>query len=200
MAMPPPVPPPPSAYPQPSAPVQPRTRPGVLTAAGVILLVIGVVDVLGAAAAMREHSGPVGVSIFQFALGSLQLIAGIQVLADRRAGALAGTIGAALQLLNSLLVAIFAPVEGIIMIGASAFVLWALTKNDAWFRLLQAVGGFDPWTQQPRTQQPIRQSAMPSRPLPKFGSKSWHKTAIVLLVLVGGLLLALVVTAIVAHP
>jgi hypothetical protein len=194
MAMPPPLPPPPSAFP-PGGYTQPRVRPGVLTGAGVVLIVIGVLDVLSAVVAIRGHIGPVGMSIFQFGLGSLQLIGGIQVLADRRSGAVAGTIGAVLQLLNSLLVGIFAPIEAVITIGTCAFVLWALITNDAWFRPPTAAAGLDPWTQHSWTQ-----PATLSTPQPKFGSKAWHKTAIVLLVLMGGLLLALVVTALLVHP
>lgn len=148
-----PPPPPPPAVAQ---------RPGMVTAAGVTLIVLGALTLLvsvilllgvglfaGAAGGIPESEVPAGMgglfgafagAIFVIMLivagfGVLQLVSGIQVLAGRNWARITGIVVAAIAGLLALLG--LGSNEGvvlnIILVAANGFVIWALATTGPWF-------------------------------------------------------------------
>jgi predicted Co/Zn/Cd cation transporter (cation efflux family) len=102
-----------------------------------------------------------------------------------------GIIAGGLQLLFSLPLIAFVPIIGVVASAANAFVLWAVTTNERRLRSGAYGAPADPWA---------RQGAFSAATQPRFGSKPWHKAALVVLIIFGGLLASLIVYAMVVGP
>ena len=102
-----------------------------------------------------------------------------------------GIIGGGLQLLFSLPLIAFVPIIGVVASAANAFVLWAVATNERRVRSSAYGTTADPWTQQ---------AAYTAAPQPRFGSKPWHRAALVVLIIFGGRLASLIVYAMVVGP
>lgn len=118
-------------------------RPGVVTAAAVLLIIAGALSVitglllLGGAGTVAGTSVSglfVIVGIISLAVGALEIYAGVQVLGlnenGRKIGVVISAIGAAFSLLSIGR----APASAVIGIAIDAFIIWALTSNAELFR------------------------------------------------------------------
>jgi len=127
----------PPAEPPPPPPGPPATRPGAVTAAGVLLIIGGALGILGGFVLFAVGGSLGGLfvvfGLIFLAVGALQLYAGVQVLALKERGRQIGIILAAISAVLSLLSIAKAPANSIIQIGLDAFIIWALTQNASYF-------------------------------------------------------------------
>ena len=130
---PPPVPSPPSR--------PPGDRPGVVTGAGVLLIVGGILGMLlgilllgGAGAARGRGAGGLftGIGLLSVVVGAVQTYAGVQVLNLREIGRTLGIGIAAVSALFALLSVGRAP-GAILTILIDLFIIYALTQNKEYF-------------------------------------------------------------------
>jgi hypothetical protein len=130
---PPPVPSPPSR--------SPGDRPGVVTGAGVLLIVGGILGMLlgilllgGAGAARGGGAGGVftGIGLLSVVVGAVQTYAGVQVLNLREIGRTLGIGIAAVSAVFALLSIGRAP-GAILTILIDLFIIYALTQNKRYF-------------------------------------------------------------------
>ena len=130
---PPPIPAPPGR--------SPGERPGVVTAAGVLLIVGGVLGIIfgilllaGAGAVRGRGVGGLFtvVGLFSILVGAIQTYAGMQVLNLREVGRTLGIAIAAIGAIFALLSAGRAP-GAIITILIDLFIVYALTQNKHYF-------------------------------------------------------------------
>lgn len=161
----PPAPPPPAAPPANwggDAPAARMARPGAVTAAGIVMIVLGVLTLLlgllflvGAAAiggaanspGLNSQIGSLGGAVGGFiavvaaiviAFGALQVIAGINILPGKNWARITAIVLAVIAGLLSL-PGLFARNAGggvvisIVVIAAYAFTIWALATNGRWF-------------------------------------------------------------------
>lgn len=125
----------------PPPPDRPSGRPGVVTAAGVLLVIGGVLGVLGGILVL-SGAGPQGAvvgALFTFlglvsiAVGTIQTYAGIQVLNLREVGRTLGIAIAVIGAVFALLSAGRAPGSSILAILIDVFIVYALTQNKQYF-------------------------------------------------------------------
>jgi hypothetical protein len=130
---PPPVPSPPSR--------PPGDRPGVVTGAGVLLIIGGILGMLlgilllgGAGAAGGAGAGGLftGIGLLSVVVGAVQTYAGVQVLNLREIGRVLGIGIAAVSALFALLSVGRAP-GAILTILIDLFIIYALTQNKEYF-------------------------------------------------------------------
>jgi len=130
---PPPVPPPPRR--------PPGDRPGVVTGAGVLLIVGGILGMLlgilllgGAGTARGRGAGGLftGIGLLSIVVGAAQTYAGIQVLNLREIGRTLGIGIAAVSAVFALLSVGRAP-GAILTILIDLFIIYALTQNKQYF-------------------------------------------------------------------
>jgi hypothetical protein len=130
---PPPIPPPPG---RPAG-----DRPGVVTAAGALLIVGGVLGILlgilllsGAGAARGRGAGGLFtvIGLFSIAVGAVQTYAGVQVLNLREIGRTLGVTIAAISAVFALFSVGRAP-GSILTILIDLFIIYALTQNKQFF-------------------------------------------------------------------
>jgi hypothetical protein len=131
--------PPPEVPPPPGGPV--RQRPGMVTGAGVLLIVGGVLGILvgillmaGAGAARGRGAGGLFtvVGLISILVGAVQTYAGIQVLNLREIGRTLGIGIAAVSAVFALLSVGRAP-GAILTILIDLFIIYALTQNKQYF-------------------------------------------------------------------
>lgn len=131
---PPPLPPPPG---RPS----PRDRPGVVTGAGVLLIIGGLLGIIlgillmaGAGAVRGRGAGGLFtvVGLFSIAVGVIQTYAGVQVLNLREIGRNLGIAIAAVSAVFALLSVGRAP-GALLTIVIDLFIIYSLTQNKQYF-------------------------------------------------------------------
>jgi len=133
------------AEPQPAVPPPPggpvKQRPGMVTGAGVLLIVGGILGILvgillmaGAGAVQGRGAGGLYtvVGLFSVLVGAVQTYAGIQVLNLREIGRTLGIAIAAVSAVFALLSVGRAP-GAIITILIDLFIIYALTQNKQYF-------------------------------------------------------------------
>ena len=153
--------PPPAAAGPPPAPIAAVERPGMVTAAGITLIVLGALTLLvslflligvglfaGAAGSIPESEIPAGmgglmgafagvffvVMLVVLAFGILQLVSGIQVLNGRSWARMTGIVVAAIAGLLALAgLADEGFIFSLILLVANGFVVWALATAGPWF-------------------------------------------------------------------
>jgi hypothetical protein len=128
MAQPPPGPP--------GAPT-PGARPGVVTAAGIILIVaggLGVIFGLLAFAGAAVSGLFVVLAIILLAIGAVEIYAGVLVLQLRERGRIIGLVAAGVGALLNVLFLIQGDFSQIIGLALNGFVIWALATNQQYFR------------------------------------------------------------------
>jgi hypothetical protein len=126
------APPPPGA----GAPA-PGARPGVVTAAGILLIVAGAFAILGGLLSFGA-AGLGGIfvilAVILLAIGALEIYAGIQILGLRERGRIIGLVVAGIGAIFSLIFLITAgDFTQIISLALDAFVIWALMTNQQYF-------------------------------------------------------------------
>jgi len=108
----------------------------VVTAAGVLLIVVGALSILGGILVL-SLSGISGIftliAIVILAVGALELYAGIQVLALKERGRIIGIVLASIGAVLNLIQIAKAPGTSVISIGIDVFIIWALTQNAQYF-------------------------------------------------------------------
>jgi hypothetical protein len=133
----PPPPPPPSAPPPPSyGPSGAGARPGVVTAAAVLLFIAGGFSLLGALilfTATAVAAGFVLLAIVLAGVGAIEIYAGVQVLNLKERGRILGIVLASIGLVLQLLSIGRATGSSIIGICIDAFIIWALVTNAQYF-------------------------------------------------------------------
>jgi hypothetical protein len=151
-----PLPPPPPPRPDMSwqadhpAPASTRTRPQPVTAAGVILIVLGALQALGGLVLMvvsPDDLGRIGslgninldrvargIGLFTLILGALEVLAGILVLRLSDGGRIFAIVLASLGLLGAIGSLSRGSAPGVVTLGLYAFVMYVLFANRAAFR------------------------------------------------------------------
>jgi hypothetical protein len=125
-----PLPPPPPDRPSPA-------RPGVLTAAAVLLIIGGALGILFSLLLFGVADGRallVVLAVIALVISVLQVWAGTQVLSLREIGRKVGIVLAAIGAVNSLLSIGESPATSIITIAINAFIIWALVQHKEYFR------------------------------------------------------------------
>ena len=137
MAANPPPPPPPSAPLPPSyGPSGAGTRPGVVTAAAVLLFIAGGFALLGALILFTASSVAaflILVAIVLAAVGAIEIYAGMQVLNLKERGRILGIVLASIALVLQLLSIGRTTGSSIVGICIDAFIIWALVSNAQHF-------------------------------------------------------------------
>jgi hypothetical protein len=126
------------AAPPPPSPDRPVARPGVVTAAAVLLIIGGAFAIL-AALVLFGVGGSLGglfvvLGLVFLAVGALELYAGIQVLGLHERGRKIAIVLAAVSGVLSLLSIAKTPFSSIVGIAIDVFIIWALTQNAQYFR------------------------------------------------------------------
>lgn len=126
----------------PSPDREPRARPGVVTAAAVLMLIGGGLSILtgilllsgvGVAAGRSVGALFVLVGLITLAVGALQVYAGIKVLDLRESGRVLGIVLAAVAAFLNLLALGRASSGSVIGLAVDAFILYALITNARYF-------------------------------------------------------------------
>lgn len=157
-----------ASAPPPPAPPTVVERPGIVTAAGITLIVLGILTLVlglfllvgvglfaGAAGSIPESQVPAAPAMFGAvagmilvilvivaAFGIVQLVSGIRVLGGRSWARWAGIVVSAIAGLFAL--AGLAGNEGgsvvlnLVLAGANAFAIWALASSGSWFAVRSA--------------------------------------------------------------
>ena len=126
-------PPPPSAPPPPSyGPSGAGARPGVVTAAAVLLFIVGALNAIGGLILITAAS--IGaflvlIGILSLAIAAAEIYAGVQVMALREQGRIIAIVLSAIGLFFQLLSIGRAPGSSIIGICIQGFIIWALVSN-----------------------------------------------------------------------
>lgn len=115
----------------------PGARPGVVTAAGILLIVAGAFAILGGLLSFGA-AGLGGIfvilAVILLAIGALEIYAGIQILGLRERGRVIGLVVAGIGAIFSLIFLITAgDFTQIISLALDAFVIWALWTNAQYF-------------------------------------------------------------------
>jgi hypothetical protein len=127
------------AIPPPPPPDRPiGARPGVVTAAAVLLIIGGAFALLGALI-LFGVGGSLGglfvvLGLIFLAVGALQLYAGVQVLGLREQGRKIGIVLAGVAGVLNLVSIAKTPFSSIVGIAIDVFIIWALTQNAPYFR------------------------------------------------------------------
>jgi uncharacterized membrane protein HdeD (DUF308 family) len=136
---PPPGPPPPSYTPGPGA-TPGSARPAMLTAAAVVLFVLGGLLLLfgllafaGGGLVSGESSLLYLIAVVYLALGALAIYAGVQILKLDPRGRIIGLILAGVGALFTLISIVESPVFAIILLAAYEFVIYALITQAQYF-------------------------------------------------------------------
>ncbi|MGZ5212490.1 MAG: DUF7144 family membrane protein [Actinomycetota bacterium] len=151
-----PLPPPPPPRPDMSwqaddrAPVSLPARPQLVTAAGVILIVLGVMQVLAGLVLIVVSPDDLasiasignlnldrvarGIGLFSLVVGSLEVLAGIWVLRLSDKGRIFAIVLASIGLLGGIGSVSRGSVPGVVTLGLYAFVIYALFAHGAAFR------------------------------------------------------------------
>ncbi len=119
-----------------------QARPGLVTAAAVLLFIGGAFGVLGGLVAVTGGGilggglGGIAVvfGILTLAIGGLEIYAGVQVLALKEQGRIIGLVLAAIGALLSLLQIGASPGSAILGLAINGFVLYALSTTASAFR------------------------------------------------------------------
>ena len=111
----------------------PAARPGVVTAAGIVLIVAGALGVLAGIILLAAGGGFAVIGIIFLAVGAIEIWAGIQVLNLREAGRQAGIWLAGISLVFNIISIARAAGTGIIGLLLDAFIIWALVTNREYF-------------------------------------------------------------------
>ena len=125
-------------YPSGSEPPAGPARPGIVTAAGVLLIIAGALQVLFGllfvAGAVAGGGFFTLIAIVLLAVGAVEIYAGIKVLGLQEVGRRIGLAVAAVVLLFNLLSIRRAPVSAIVGIVLNGFILYALIQHGEHFR------------------------------------------------------------------
>ena len=111
-------------------------RPGVVTAAGVILIVAGALALLGGLILLVASSlGAIFavLAVIYLAVGALEIYAGVQVLNLKERGRQIGLVLAAVSAVLSLVLIAKGPVSSVLGLALDAFVIYALYTNRQYF-------------------------------------------------------------------
>jgi hypothetical protein len=108
-------------------------RPGVVTAAAVLLLIGGVLNVVGGLTILMAGGLFSVVAGVLLVVGAIQLYAGILVINLRETGRRLVIGLAAVSGVFALLSIARTPVAAVITFGIDAFIVWALVENDSYF-------------------------------------------------------------------
>ena len=109
-------------------------RPGAVTAAGVLLIIGGVLGILAGLFLLFAIAGVFGLlGVVVIVIGALELYAGRRVLGLKENGRQIGIVLAAISGVLNLLSIGRAPGSSIISLAIDLFILWALTQNAAYF-------------------------------------------------------------------
>lgn len=124
-------------YPQSPSSGMGSTRPGVVTAAAVLLFVAGGFAILTGLLALALSSLAAILAVFAvlyLAVGALEIYAGVLVLQLRERGRMIGMVLAAIGALFALILIGKTPFTSIISLAINGFVIWALYSNESHFR------------------------------------------------------------------
>jgi len=108
----------------------------VVTAAGVLLIIVGALGILGGLLVFALSTVAAIFTILAvilLAVGALELYAGIQVLRLREIGRKIGLILAAISAVLNLIQIAKVPGTSIVSIAIDAFIIWALWTNAQYF-------------------------------------------------------------------
>lgn len=123
--------------PGPAGAPTPGARPGVVTAAGILLIVAGAFAILGGLLSFGVASLAgyfVILAVILLAIGALEIYAGIQILGLKERGRMIGLVVAAIGAVFSLIFLISAgDFTQLISLALDAFVIWALWTNAQYF-------------------------------------------------------------------
>ena len=136
MAQNPPPPPPPGYGPPAYGPSGAGSRPGVVTAAAVLLFIVGGLNAIGGLILITAAS--IGaflvlIGILSLGIAAAEIYAGAQVMALKERGRIIGTILAVVGLVFQLLAIAKAPGSSILGICIQGFIIWALVSNAQYF-------------------------------------------------------------------
>lgn len=114
-------------------------RPGALTAAAVLMFVLGILSVLAGLILVLFGGGShslrnAGVLTVVIVLGALFVFAASRILRLRRSGLTLGVALSLVALISSLVAFTQRPTSGIVDLAIAAFLLWALIAHRSAFR------------------------------------------------------------------